>query len=146
MPSTDQLVIQLLLLAAIALITVALTRSTTTSSHQAIRRLLLTGFVCTAIVSVLFPVWLTRLAQLVGVGRGADLLLYGLVIAFLGYLATAFRRFSQLERRITVLGRELALTQARVEELERARREPSGGSAASTQVRTPGDSTDHTVV
>lgn len=118
MPSTDQLVIQLLLLVAIGLVTVALTRSTATSSHQAIRRLFLAGFVVAAMLAVLFPAWLTRLAQLVGVGRGADLLLYGLVVAFLGYVATAFRRFAQLERRITLLGRELALAQTRAEAAE----------------------------
>src|SRR5690606_33822545 len=38
-----------------------------------------------------------------------------LVIAFLGFIATSYRRLGELERKITVLTRELALTRARLE-------------------------------
>lgn len=77
--------------------------------HQAIRRILLVLFVLGAAVSVLFPQLLTALARLVGIGRGTDLLLYVLVIAFLGFAATTYRRSRQLENQITELARQIAL-------------------------------------
>jgi len=104
--------IQIILLVAIAVITVLLTRSTAGARHQAVRRLLLAGFVVLAVLSVLFPSWLTILARFLGVGRGADLLLYALVIAFLSSLATTYRTTGLLNRRITVLARKVALAEA----------------------------------
>ncbi|HLS73192.1 MAG TPA: DUF2304 domain-containing protein [Actinomycetaceae bacterium] len=112
----DQIVIQVLLLVAVAVVAILLTRSTANARHQAIRRILLVGFVALAALSVIFPDWLTWLARRVGVGRGADLLLYALVIAFLSYIATSFRRLGELDRKLTLLTRELALTRARLEE------------------------------
>jgi small membrane protein len=104
--------IQIILLVAIAIIAVLLTRSTAGARHQAVRRLLLAGFVVLAVLSVLFPYWLTVLARFLGVGRGADLLLYALVIAFLSSLATTYRTTGLLNRRITVLARKVALAEA----------------------------------
>ena len=73
------------------------------------RRVALIVFVLFAVASVLFPdVWNT-LANLVGVGRGTDLLLYVLIVVFLGYMATSYRRFRGLEFQITQLARRIAL-------------------------------------
>lgn len=105
--------IQLILVAAVAVVAVLLTRSTAGARHQAIRRLALMAFVVAAVLSIAFPVWLTRAANLVGVGRGTDLLLYALVIAFLSYISTSHRRMNQMSRRITLLTRELTLSEAR---------------------------------
>lgn len=80
--------------------------------HQAVRRILLVLFVLGAAVSVFFPQVLTWLANLVGIGRGTDLLLYVLVIVFLGVAATTYRRFRQMEEQITQLSRRLALLSA----------------------------------
>ena len=77
--------------------------------HQAIRRILLVLFVLGAAVSVFFPQLLTAVAHLVGIGRGTDLLLYILVVAFLGFAATTYRRSRQLENQITELARQIAL-------------------------------------
>ncbi len=119
---SDQIVIQVLLLAGVSVVAAMLTRTTANARHQAIRRILLVGFVVVAAGSVLFPDRLTWLARQVGVGRGADLLLYGLVIAFLSYIATSYRRMGELERRITVLTREVALTRSRLEGVEEPER------------------------
>lgn len=110
--------IQVVLVAAILGVALLLNRTTADSRHQAIRRLLLLGFVIAAVISVAVPSVLSRLAAFVGVGRGTDLLLYALVIAFLSYIATSLRRTRQLTARITVLARELALAQARIEDGE----------------------------
>lgn len=127
---SDQIVIQVLLLVGVGVVAALLTRTTANARHQAIRRILLVGFVAVAAVSVVFPDWLTWLARRVGVGRGADLLLYALVIAFLSFIATSYRRLSELDRKITVLSRELALTRARLEVAEHA---PAAGAAPSAQ-------------
>lgn len=108
----DQPLIKVILLVAIVGLTVLLTRSTAGASHQAVRRLLLVGFVVLAAIAVLFPPLLTQVARAVGVGRGADLLLYGLTITFLGYVAASYRRMRQLEQQNTILARELALRSA----------------------------------
>ncbi|WP_324650801.1 DUF2304 domain-containing protein [Georgenia sp. H159] len=125
----DQIVIQVLLLVGVVVVTVLLTRSTANARHQAIRRILLTGFVVGAALSVLFPNWLTYLARLVGVGRGTDLLLYALIIAFLSYIAMSYRRLGDLERKITVLTREVALTRQRLEAADGAEGPPTGRPA-----------------
>ena len=63
-------------------------------------------------MSILFPdVW-TGLAHQVGVGRGADLVLYGLVVAFLSFTVTTYLRFRDLETNYTRLARRIALSEA----------------------------------
>ena len=77
--------------------------------HQAIRRILMLLFIVGAALSVFVPEVWTRLVNLVGIARGADLLLYFLVLTFLGFVATTYRRFRKLEKDVTELARELAL-------------------------------------
>lgn len=108
----DQPVIKLVLLVSVVVVTAMLTRSTAGVRHQAVRRLLLVGFVVLAAIAILFPRVMTQVAQLLGVGRGADLLLYGLTVVFLGYVAASYRRMRQLEQQVTTLARELALRAA----------------------------------
>ncbi len=106
------LTIQVLLIVAVGAVALVLLRASAGVAHLAIRRVLLLGFAIVAIVSILAPGWVTRLANLVGVGRGTDLLLYGLIVAFLGYTATSYRRFRLIERRLTELTRQIALDEA----------------------------------
>lgn len=80
--------------------------------HQAIQRIFLLLFIVAAGSSVFVPQVWTFAAQLLGVGRGADLLLYITVLAFLGFVATTYRRFRRLEHDITELARKVALTTA----------------------------------
>ncbi|KAE8764564.1 DUF2304 domain-containing protein [Georgenia thermotolerans] len=114
--------IQVLLVAAFAGLAVIGLRASGGARHQAIRRLLLVGFVALAMFSVLFPQWLSWLAHHLGVGRGADLVLYTLVVAFLSFIATTYRRLNELERKLTVLARRLALDEARRVASDEARR------------------------
>ncbi|MEJ1091089.1 DUF2304 domain-containing protein [Microbacterium istanbulense] len=104
--------IQILLIAAIVLLAFFMMRRTGADSHLAIRRLLLGVFVLIAVLSVLFPQWLTWLAQLIGVGRGTDLVLYGLIVMFLAFVYTQYRRNAQLQRQLTLLSRRIALLDA----------------------------------
>ncbi|MGN6161479.1 MAG: DUF2304 domain-containing protein [Marmoricola sp.] len=79
---------------------------------QAVRRLGLLAFAALAALSVLFPTLWTRVAHLVGIGRGTDLVLYLLVIAFFSFVATMFRRQREAEQRYTQLARKVALSEA----------------------------------
>lgn len=104
--------IKVLLITALAVIAGLLLRSSQGVRHQAIRRLLLLLFGVASIGSVLVPdVW-NSVAHVVGVGRGTDLLLYGLIVSFLGYTVTSYMRFRALEVQITRLARRLALDEA----------------------------------
>ena len=87
--------------------------------HLALRRLLLLAFVVFGATAIVIPGLTTRVARFLGVGRGTDLLLYLLFVAFLGFVATAGRRYRELERQLTVLTRRLALDE--VKGLERPR-------------------------
>lgn len=80
---------------------------------QAIRRLGMVFLAMFAIFTVLMPDSLTELAKLVGIGRGTDLVLYALVVAFVSFAATTYRRFREMELRYTRLARRLALDEAR---------------------------------
>lgn len=110
--------IQLLLITAIVVLAGFVMRRTGADSHLAIRRLLLGLFVVAAILSVLFPQWLSWVANLVGVGRGTDLLLYALVVIFLAFVYTQYRRNTAQQRQTTLLARRIALLEARLEESE----------------------------
>ncbi len=81
--------------------------------HQAIRRVLLMLFVIAAASSVFVPELWGRAATFLGIGRGTDLLLYLLVLVFLAFVATTYRRFRHLEGQNTELARALAILQAK---------------------------------
>ena len=104
--------IQFLLIAAIVLLAAFMMRRTGADSHLAIRRILLGLFVVAAVLSILFPQWLSWVAGLIGVGRGTDLLLYALVITFLVFVYTQYRRNMALQRELTLLARKIALVDA----------------------------------
>jgi small membrane protein len=101
--------IQVLLIVSVGVVALFLLRATAGARHQAIRRVLAFAFALLAMLSIITPTWVTKVAHLVGVGRGTDLLLYGLIVTFLGYTATSYRRFRQIERRLTELTRQIAL-------------------------------------
>lgn len=106
------MLIKVILIVAMAVIAALLLRSSQGVRHQAIRRLLLLLFGVVSVGSVLAPnVW-NSAANGVGVGRGTDLLLYGLIVAFMGYTVTSYMRFRALEGQITRLARRLAIDEA----------------------------------
>jgi hypothetical protein len=80
---------------------------------QAVRRIGLLVLAALAVYSIIDPsgTW-TRVANWLGIGRGADLILYGLVVAFLGFVVTTYQRFRAMETRYTRLARRIALDEA----------------------------------
>ena len=103
--------IQLLLIVVVVLIAVRLLRDRGART-QAVRRLGLLLFAAFAVWSILFPSVWNQIARLVGVGRGTDMVMYALVVAFLSFTLTTYVRFREFEARYTKLARRLALDEA----------------------------------
>lgn|SRR3989338_8846949 len=55
------------------------------------------------------PEWTNRLADFLGIGRGADVVLYGAIVVIVALLFRISVRLEQLDRAITTVTRELAL-------------------------------------
>jgi hypothetical protein len=108
--------IQILLVVGLILTAVYLVRSSPSASHQAIRRILVILAVIVGIVAVIWPGLLSLIAHALGIGRGADLLLYGLVVVFLIEAVSNYKRSVTQARTTSALARELALTEARLED------------------------------
>lgn len=105
---------QLFLVISLLGIAVYLLRSTPSPRHQAIRRLIVFVALLAGVVVVIWPGLLSALADLVGVGRGVDLLFYVVIVAGLLYVVSEYKRAVQTTRTATQLARELALTEARL--------------------------------
>lgn len=120
-------IIQMLLILGIVLITAWLFMKRG-AKQLAVRRLLIIFFAIFAVLTVIFPTVLTRVAHFVGVGRGADLLLYATVVVLLGFLALQEARAKNEEKRTTYLARRLAIDEAERAESyrERALHRPHG--------------------
>ena len=82
------------------------------SRRTAIRRILTVLFAIAAAVAIVLPDLTTTVAQAIGIGRGADLLLYGLVIAFLAQVVRSRLERERMRRQITDLARAIALREA----------------------------------
>ena len=67
----------------------------------------------TAVVAILVPDLTMSAANAVGIGRGADLLLYVALLAALVALLVIYLRFAALESQITELVRHVAISEAR---------------------------------
>jgi hypothetical protein len=115
--------IQIVLIGAVALVALVLLRGHG-ARHQALRRLGLLAFAALAVASILQPDKLTSVAQKINVGRGADLLLYALIVVFLSYVATRRVRDQRATRQLTALARRVALIEA-----PPPRRGPAGSAA-----------------
>ena len=87
-------------------------RSGRSVQASAWKRLLLAGFVVAAIAAVLYPDELTVLANMVGVGRGADLLLYATVAGLVFSLLAIYARFKDDEEKIAELSRHVAILES----------------------------------
>jgi hypothetical protein len=78
----------------------------------AIRRIVLLLTTLAGIIAIAFPELVNELANLLGVGRGTDLILYALVVVFIGNSISSSIRHRQLEREVTQLARALAIDAA----------------------------------
>ncbi|GAA4165536.1 hypothetical protein GCM10022286_28870 [Gryllotalpicola daejeonensis] len=107
-----QLLIKIVLIVAFVAFAVFLMLPTRSVRHVALRRIVLVIVLALAVLAVVFPNVLTTVAHLVGIGRGTDLLLYGLIVVFLGNALVMQRRSTYIEKQVTVLARRIALLEA----------------------------------
>ncbi|MDQ0277070.1 hypothetical protein QO003_001373 [Arthrobacter silviterrae] len=107
-----QIVVQIVLVLAVVVLSLALMRGGSNAQHLAIRRLMLILFALVAAFSIFFPTVLTHVARFLGIGRGTDLVLYGLIVTVLVFMATTYQRFRNMEASITRLSRRIALDEA----------------------------------
>lgn len=121
--------IQLLLIVVVVITAFRLLRGRGVRT-QAVRRLGLMLLAAVAVWSILFPSVWNQIARLVGVGRGTDMVLYALVVAFLSFTLTTYFRFRDFEARYTKLARRLALDEAGPPQPARAASEQQEGPYA----------------
>jgi hypothetical protein len=87
-----------------------------------------------AALAVIFPDLTAEAAQLVGVGRGVDLVTYLVEIGTLFVLMHYYTKFVEVERRMTELVREVAILRA---ELDRATSAASGADQPAERPSAP---------
>lgn len=106
------MLIQYLLLAGVVLLLAFYLRHHGTTRASAGGKLGFVLFLVFGVLAVLYPDTLSVVARWLGVGRGTDLLVYGLLVAFAFAVVNTFLRFRQLERRYVLLARTIALRDA----------------------------------
>lgn len=106
------MVIKVLLIASIILLAIFAASGRKRATHRAIRRITVAAVVPIGTVAVLFPGMVNRLANLVGVGRGTDLVLYVFVVAFLFVSVSHYQRMRDIEDMYVTLARRVAVENA----------------------------------
>lgn len=106
--------IKMLLAPAIVLAVVAALRSRASLRGQARRKILAVLTVLAGVIAVLFPSLLQAMADVVGVVRGTDLLLYVLALVLIYLVGSTGVRFREQEGRLVLLARQVALSQAEI--------------------------------
>ncbi|MCY7341061.1 MAG: DUF2304 domain-containing protein [Pseudonocardia sp.] len=133
------MLIQLLLVIAVLILLVVFVRSSNQVFVQAGKRIALVVFAALNIYAVMRPDDLSIVANWLGVGRGTDLVLYALVVAFMAGMVSMYQRFRVVDRRYTELARTVALREAELVNPGRGLR--PGGVPASVPGHVPGDVT-----
>jgi hypothetical protein len=113
-------IIQVLLVPALALAVVLSLRSRASLRGQARRKIFAAVTVVAGALAVIFPNTLQALADVVGVTRGTDLLLYVLALVIIYLVGSTSARFREQEARIVLLARQVALSDAAVRHVEAA--------------------------
>ena len=113
------MIIQIILVIILSLFILGFLRSRSTSRTKAYKKILLILFVISAIIVVIFPGISTGIAHFVGVGRGADLLLYGLTVVVIFILLNNYLKDREEQRRFVSLTRKVAILETLLEEKKR---------------------------
>jgi len=72
-------------------------------------RILFAVIALVGIVFVIDPALSTRIANLIGIGRGADLIVYAFIMFTLFHLVSVAASLREIERKLTVIVRETAI-------------------------------------
>lgn len=112
------MIIQIVLVPSLVLAVVLSLRSRASLRGQARRKIFAALTVLAGALAVLFPSLLQALADLTGVTRGTDLLLYGLALVIIYLVGSTSARFREQESRIVLLARQVALSDAVLRHVE----------------------------
>ncbi|WFG43747.1 DUF2304 domain-containing protein [Pseudonocardia alni] len=137
----NTVILQILLLAAAVGALVYFVRSGQSVGVRASKRIAFGAFIVLNIYAVLRPDDLTYLARAVGIGRGTDLLVYLLVVAFVFGMLNTYLRDREISQHLTNLARQIAVRDAeltrrendleqRLTVLEQQAVHPSAGAVA----------------
>lgn len=98
--------IQIILLAAVLILLIIYLRFL---KNRTLQRVFFTLFFLSGIVAVALPDWTNKIANFVGVGRGADLLLYLMVVIFYFAFIVLYRKIEEIKERQTEIIRQITL-------------------------------------
>lgn len=112
------MLIQIVLIAAVLLLLLFFLRHHGKSKTAASVKIGFSLFMVFGVLAVLLPDQVTLLAHFLGVGRGTDLLLYGMVVAFGFATINTFLRFKELELRYAKLVRAVAIQNSKAPDEE----------------------------
>lgn len=113
---------QWILALALLLVGLYLLKAQRSASQQAIRRLFIIIALAAGFFAVLFPNYTTVVASYLGIGRGADLLLYAFVVFGLFYVVHQYRRQLWQQKVTTDLARALTLAKAEIDDPKKSRK------------------------
>ena len=103
---------QVVFLAIVLGMSVYFLRNRGRARTKAYKKLALLIFVVISVITILFPDLLSEVAKVLGIGRGADLLLYGLALAVLFQMLNNYLKDKEASHTITQLARRLAIMEA----------------------------------
>ena len=106
------MIIKWLLVPALVAAVLLSLRARASLRGQARRKLLAVFTVGFGVAAVLFPGIMQELADLVGVTRGTDLLLYGLALVIIYLVGSTSVRFREVESQLVTLARQVAIMEA----------------------------------
>lgn len=106
------ILVQLILVAAFVALFLFTLRSRTANSVSATKKLAFLTFMVVVLVAVLSPRLVSEVANLVGVGRGTDLVLYLLAVMFCFYVVNDYLRSQDSRNQVHKLARKIAVLEA----------------------------------
>jgi small membrane protein len=106
------IIVQLLLVSSFAAVFLYALRSRTAHGVSATKKLAFMTFMLVVLVAVFSPRLVTEVANVVGVGRGADLVLYLLAVMFCFYVVNDYLRGQESRNQVHKLARRIAVLEA----------------------------------
>lgn len=106
------IIIQAVLIVALLALAINFLSSRNSSATRAIKKLAILLSIPCAIIVVLFPEATTQVANWVGVGRGADLLLYVFIVLIIFQLLDSYIKSKDDQKQIVKLARKVAIIEA----------------------------------
>lgn len=106
------MIIRIVLISAITVIVAWFLSNRKTAQLKAGKKIGVLLLCIFAVITVVFPVLTDDIAHELGVGRGADLLLYLLTISFIAYVLNQYLRSKDEEQKLVQLARKIAILEA----------------------------------